>query len=149
MSKPGILLDKEKSSDTEEKLDPIKREELIHTLNSLLIRSGIPLDLNQESLMSKIVELDNNLKKVEAELQHDRHALVEAKDSLDKLHALNKCQICISREVTHVLVPCGHTCCGFCLDKLNNRKCPFCRSSFTQKVKLFHSLEEDSEIGRF
>ena len=149
VNKPSTLLDKVKSSDTEKELDPIKREELMQTLNSLLIRSGIPLDLNQESLMSKIVDLDNNLKKVEAELQLDRHALVEAKDSLDKLHALNKCQICISREVTHVLVPCGHTCCCFCLDKLNNRKCPFCRSTFTQKVKLFHSLEEDNDIGHF
>ncbi len=149
MKKADIVLDKAKALDTKDTLDPIKRDELIHTLNSLLLRTGIPLDLNEKSLINKIVELDTNFKKVESELQQERHALFEAKETLDKLHALNKCQICISRDVSHVLVPCGHTCCGCCLDQLNNRKCPFCRSTFSQKVKLFHSLEEDNDTAHF
>lgn len=46
------------------------------------------------------------------------------------------CPICISREVNHVSVPCGHTMCEACIGRMNH-VCYICRSPIKQKLRLY------------
>jgi hypothetical protein len=39
------------------------------------------------------------------------------------------CGICYDKKINKIFIPCKHTCCSTCVDKLeNDSKCPFCRS---------------------
>jgi len=39
------------------------------------------------------------------------------------------CGICYDNKINKMFIPCKHTCCSICLDKLEkDSKCPFCRS---------------------
>jgi hypothetical protein len=49
-----------------------------------------------------------------------------------------KCKICYSEDITHCLVPCGHTLCEFCINRIDIVTCPFCRASIFCELKLFH-----------
>ncbi|CAD7959980.1 unnamed protein product [Amoebophrya sp. A120] len=48
-----------------------------------------------------------------------------------------ECSVCLTRTVDRVLVPCGHTACGSCVDKLKDKRCHLCRKTFFQAIKLF------------
>ena len=108
--------------------------------------------------MSKIVDLESTVKRNEHALQLERYAtralllvgvfltirslqhreqLLKAKNSLEAAASHFKCQICISEDITHVLVPCGHTFCGTCVEQLQRNKCPMCRTNIEKKVKFF------------
>ena len=49
----------------------------------------------------------------------------------DALTEAFKCQLCFTNEVNRLFVPCGHLVCDDCGDQLRNRKCPFCRNTFS------------------
>jgi hypothetical protein len=49
----------------------------------------------------------------------------------------NSCPVCYESEITHCLVPCGHTFCDGCLSKSDSQRCAACRTPFQSKVKLF------------
>ena len=69
----------------------------------------------------------------------DRSAALSAELETLRVDAF-LCQICQAREITHVLVPCGHTLCGGCLGRIvgqaraNQRRCPFDRQLWTSSV---------------
>jgi len=46
-----------------------------------------------------------------------------------------ECAICMDREPSVVLVPCGHTFCAPCLEGLG--RCPSCRALFTEKYNMY------------
>lgn len=53
---------------------------------------------------------------------------------------LNTCSICFEKEITHCLVPCGHTFCEACISKSipsNIGTCMSCRTTIQSKIKLF------------
>jgi len=63
------------------------------------------------------------------------HVLEPADDGENEL-----CAICMMREKTHLLVPCGHQClCERCADIIatQSRECPLCRGSVTLALKVF------------
>ncbi|KAL9646474.1 hypothetical protein ABK040_006470 [Willaertia magna] len=48
------------------------------------------------------------------------------------------CIVCMDRQIDVVLIPCGHlTLCSHCANHLNEKRCPTCRSSIQQVVKVF------------
>jgi len=58
------------------------------------------------------------------------------------------CVICLDKEVSQVLVPCGHTClCNDCGDLRGllriDLKCPECRCDIQQAVKVFGRIVND------
>lgn len=48
----------------------------------------------------------------------------------------NMCIICLDNTISHALVPCGHTLCKECCDKIEE-DCPSCRSPMSDVLKIF------------
>ena len=67
--------------------------------------------------------------------------LQEEINRLSHLAETNKeCSVCMEdRETTDfkILNPCGHRFCQTCIANLNNKLCPYCRTSFTSTVPYF------------
>ena len=57
------------------------------------------------------------------------------------------CQICLNENINTCLVPCGHTYCSTCSNKLHN--CAICRKGIQQRVKMYidnnNSTEQNNE----
>jgi hypothetical protein len=50
------------------------------------------------------------------------------------------CNICCNRQIQKTFIPCGHVLCEVCLNKLeedNNVRCPFCKSEYTDTLRIF------------
>lgn len=47
------------------------------------------------------------------------------------------CSICVQREVEIANVPCGHTLCTECSNKIVSRECFFCRTEIEKVIKLY------------
>jgi hypothetical protein len=48
----------------------------------------------------------------------------------------NVCPICMSKQLTTFMVPCGHVVCTYCATQVSD-KCFICRGSVSSKNKLF------------
>ena len=49
----------------------------------------------------------------------------------------NECNICYINEKKYACVPCGHMCmCGICANKIND-KCPICKNTITDIIKIY------------
>ena len=53
----------------------------------------------------------------------------QAVQFLEQMDKLIRCQICLINQKDSSL-PCGHTMCAKCIDRLANSKCPFCKYSY-------------------
>ena len=115
--------------------------EVLNALNSLLVRAGIPLAPNEQSLVAKVVELDSQNKQLQSDLSQERVALNDLRVELQQATVAYRCQICVTEAVSIVMVPCGHVTCGTCSASLRGSRCPFCRSAIQQKVQVFHSAD--------
>lgn len=49
----------------------------------------------------------------------------------------NSCSICLTNHVNRVLVPCGHTFCDECIANKQTMRCPTCRGTAHQIIKLY------------
>jgi hypothetical protein len=48
------------------------------------------------------------------------------------------CFTCLAKTIDHVFIPCGHTICADCVQRMSNiSSCPFCRSPVKNTFKLF------------
>jgi Zinc finger, C3HC4 type (RING finger) len=56
-----------------------------------------------------------------------------------------KCTICFENEVTHCLMPCGHTFCDACSKKLQ-KKCFACNGEVKTVTKMFMLGNDDNEV---
>lgn len=56
-----------------------------------------------------------------------------------------KCTVCYENEVTHCLMPCGHTFCDACSKKLQ-KKCFACNGEVKTVTKMFMLGNDDNEV---
>ena len=50
------------------------------------------------------------------------------------------CVVCMSEQITHIMVPCGHHCvCEACSDRLRegHMPCPLCNQPFTMAMRVY------------
>jgi len=62
--------------------------------------------------------------------------------SQTKLHSLKPCPICYNNSKNIALIPCGHTLCDKCVQRLKNsdeniEKCPICRESVDDTLTIY------------
>lgn len=48
-----------------------------------------------------------------------------------------ECQICFVASFENYSFNCGHVVCGACNERIGRNKCPFCRVTITNRVRLF------------
>lgn len=123
-------------------LSPVTNNEISEAIKTLLERAGLAVSLEKEDLIRQVLDLQQLNKKMEIELQAQRAQCLEISTNLDQLKMSFKCQICLTLDVTHVLVPCGHTFCGDCSSRLTQNKCPYCRSAIQRRNKFYLSSDD-------
>ena len=80
------------------------KTDLTATLHSLLHRLGVPIDLSEGNVLTRLVESNAETKRLEALLGQERLLAAETRSKFDRLSTSVKCQICITQDVTHVMV---------------------------------------------
>lgn len=116
---------------------PIGVSDVVTALNGLLLRAGIPQDLQRQTLCTSILELREQLERTERELVEQRDEAATLRESVSATSAALKCEICVSADRSHVMVPCGHTLCAVCLNSLSRNSCPFCRKAISQRIRYY------------
>lgn len=92
---------------------------------------------DNQSMLSRLVELEAAQRRLESDLLSERTNLHEAKAALAAASSACKCQVCFNNDVGLAMVPCGHTICEVCIGHLHGNQCPFCRSKISTRVKIF------------
>ena len=123
-------------------VEPVNQADLLEALDSLLNRVGLPPSLTEKNLLSKIVELENQNKQLNAKAASESLMLNDAKQALSHASNARRCPICESGQVSHVMTPCGHVLCGACVGQLHANRCPFCRKAIQAKVRFYLEGEE-------
>lgn len=82
----------------------------------------------------KIDELETALNDIDKKRAEYKSIFRILKDV--ETHNIYCCFLCLERNVTIFVDPCGHLMCETCEKKLSGSSCPFCRTS----VKLFRKM---------
>jgi hypothetical protein len=93
---------------------------------------------HKSKLETRLSEIKQKLDAVVAELDVIRNFIKTGVKELipsDEIK-LNMCIICFDNTISHALVPCGHTLCKECCDKIQE-DCPSCRTQMTEVLKIF------------
>jgi hypothetical protein len=93
---------------------------------------------HKSKLETRLSEIKEKLDTVVAELNVIRNFIKTGVKELvpsDEIKP-NMCIICLDNTISHALVPCGHTLCKECCDKIEE-DCPSCRSQMTEVLKIF------------
>lgn len=101
------------------KVDPVKNE-YVFTVND-----GLDIKKPKTKFTDNLCKL---LSRKSTQLLQENRRLKEER----------LCKICLDREITIVLIPCGHfVSCNYCSSSISN--CPICRSSINEFVKTYIS----------
>lgn len=114
------------------------REDTLKAVDSLLRRAGLPLSLEQQELMGRVMSLEAESKRLSETLRNERNDIATQRQSMQEDSGRFKCAVCLSNIVDRCLVPCGHTLCSACCAQLRTpKKCPYDRKNVTAEVPLF------------
>lgn len=114
-----------------------QQEELLEAVRGLLSRAGVPFSLDQQSLAERIAELDTRNKRLERDLVMEREQLAQSMQTIQQTTAALRCTICFAQDVTHVMIPCGHTICETCCGMLRGSRCPHCRRAIQSRLRFY------------
>jgi hypothetical protein len=115
----------------------VSRDEIVQVVKSLLERADLQPTMEQEGLLQDNMRIAEERKVARKEADHLRDQVKALSEELDKLRAHQLCQICFTKDVDRVLVPCGHLLCHGCVEQLpqNGRACPFDRARIERVMK--------------
>lgn len=102
---------------------------------NLNYKNNDDLDIEKinDILFGKIKNLSNDiLDKIEKTTAFKK-LICECLD--EKSKNIYLCQICLNENINTCIVPCGHTYCSTCSNKLHN--CAICRKGIKQRVKMY------------
>jgi hypothetical protein len=64
----------------------------------------------------------------------------ETQPLIDRLFSINcTCPVCYDKPINVCNVPCGHTCCTDCHEKMKTT-CPICNMNIRESVKIYYSV---------
>ncbi|KAL3671863.1 hypothetical protein V7S43_002531 [Phytophthora oleae] len=100
---------------------------ILAEVNALLARLNVSLSTSYEELLAEIFQLQHRAALADedhrAALKQLQQALREKRDAEKAL----TCVVCLVNAVDCVLIPCGHSYCSPCVDRLHRDLCPVCR----------------------
>ncbi|KAM6454075.1 baculoviral IAP repeat-containing protein 7 [Liasis olivaceus] len=77
-------------------------------------------------------------RKTEVECAHEPASATSVEEKLRRLQEERMCKVCMDKDVSIVLVPCGHlVVCAECAPNLS--RCPICRGTIRDSMKTFLS----------
>lgn len=78
------------------------------------------------------------LMEIKTEIYKEKTILDNYKEKVDNIDKYI-CKICYENYCDCVISPCMHfTCCLECVQKITDKKCPYCRQVFKDYLKLFY-----------
>jgi hypothetical protein len=125
---------------------PVDPSQLMTAVVGILAKVGLSLDDSTAALMAETLALRSERVQLQREVDAAREESAKAQAALEGAKQSMLCQICILREVSVALVPCGHLICGECVQLLcrghsaSHHQCPFDRTKFTSTVPFFNPL---------
>ena len=123
----------------------VSERDVIGAISGLLARTGIPMSLQENDLMARVLELQASNKRAESALQQERQQHLETRHHLAGAVNVFHCGVCLTNDIDHVITPCGHPICETCMKQLPRNKCPFCRVSISKTVKLYLPQSENDD----
>jgi len=106
------------------------------------------MDSNYEEIVKqmrdKALEFDAALckaKKTNDELvvksEKALQSITELLGTVSSSSAKKTCTVCYTRDVGHVLLPCGHTFCSSCAGRAERTRCHSCRARVDSTMRIF------------
>jgi hypothetical protein len=99
----------------------------IHTQKLLDIINDFCQDANLDELQAKYKEARREVAKY-----RDFFSVCKSSELLNRY----VCYVCVERTIDVCMVPCGHVLCTQCAASIRSN-CPFCRSAFQSKLKMY------------
>ena len=139
--------------------NPAIQTEIINLLDSFEAELGTGLDARNDSAgfrtttignISRINEGNSFTQTIQSNsLESNSSEKLVLKNDKKNISTTKKCVICIDRNVSKVLIPCGHPClCDKCssIETMNQIKwkCPECRADIEQVVTFFGRIAIDA-----
>ena len=111
-------------------VQPVDSE--IENLKRLIERSFV-----ESSVGPDLQKIYHTLLQKNGELQKSVETLESKLEKSDEEN--NNCGVCMLKIVQKIVIlPCGHTqICETCVNKLDRKKCPFCKSNFVNYTKIY------------
>ncbi|KAG1701479.1 hypothetical protein DVH05_010782 [Phytophthora capsici] len=103
------------------------KESILAEVNALLATLNVSLSASYEELLAEIVQLQHRAALADEDrrglLKQLNQALREKRDAEKALI----CVVCLVNAVDCLLIPCGHSYCSPCVERLHRDLCPVCR----------------------
>tara|TARA_Y100000114_G_C11722394_1_gene309181 strand:+ start:530 stop:907 length:378 start_codon:yes stop_codon:yes gene_type:complete len=110
-------------------------------LDENLIRYNQKIYTYSKLIMTHKIQLENYrklLKEIKTQIYKEKIVLNNYKKHVDDIDKYI-CKICYEKYCDCVISPCMHfTCCLECVEKITDKKCPYCREEFKEYLKLFY-----------
>lgn len=111
-------------------IDNLENEKMIKTMSELtkMLYNNSNIVHSKQKYIEKRKEMNNYLNVIRY---------------INNFNKCNICQFCLTNQIDHYIVPCGHTACLECLTKqkefqgINNFKCGLCRILIEDTNKLY------------
>jgi len=120
-----------------------KMIEFTKKINDKYNKSDLVENINKNILeLSKKIKSENNIKDIKNKYFLNKVELNKYLNLVRKINKMNMsaiCPVCLTNKITKYLNPCGHTCCGECVDKffLNSNNCFICRKNITGSGDIY------------
>lgn len=113
----------------------VSTSEIVHAVADMLSVAGIPMGIEQQSLLQKTLALQEQLATSQAALVVEQERADSAVKEADTARTAWSCRVCLNSEIDTMLVPCGHVLCQGCCSAV--ARCPFCRRQVSKALRMY------------
>eukprot|EP01018_Ginkgo_biloba_P011710 Gb_03748 [translate_table: standard] len=113
----------------------VSTPEVVHAIADMLCAAGIPMGLEQKSLLQQTLTLQEQLTASQAALVVEQERADAAVKEADTARAAWSCRVCLSSEIDTIVIPCGHVLCQRCCSAVS--RCPFCRRQVSKALRMY------------
>jgi hypothetical protein len=114
----------------------------LDTISELLKTLGPAVGSYKETLSNVLsdFEMNEGLTEARTKLARSTSDYISLRKVFELVEEPSRylCFTCLDRSIEQVYIPCGHTVCTICSDRMiRSTNCPFCRSPIMNRQKMF------------